>query len=76
MSAMTSDFDTDTAQPVVYVRAVPVNSLPHELREQAMGATTIYAVHDEEGERLALVRDRGLAFTLARQSELTPVSVH
>jgi len=76
MSAMTSDFDTATAQPVVYVRAVPVETLPDGLREQALGATTIYAVHDEDGERLALVRDRGLAFMLARQNELTPVSVH
>ena len=29
-----------------------------------------------DGERLALVRDRQLAFFLARQNELTPVSVH
>ena len=29
-----------------------------------------------DGERLALVKERALAFILARQNELTPVSVH
>jgi len=33
-------------------------------------------VHSEAGERLALVRDRKLAFILARQNDLTPVTVH
>jgi len=36
----------------------------------------IYAVHRADGERLALVRDRALAFVLARQNDLAPVSVH
>ncbi|PIV78887.1 MAG: DUF1150 domain-containing protein, partial [Rhodobacteraceae bacterium CG17_big_fil_post_rev_8_21_14_2_50_63_15] len=29
-----------------------------------------------EGERLALVRDRRLAFMLARQNNMEPVTVH
>lgn len=75
---MTSEhrFDTENAHPVVYVRAVPVATLPDEVRRQAEGVDTIYAVHDAAGERLALVRDRGLAFFLARQHEMEPVSVH
>lgn len=75
---MTADhhIDTDNAHPVVYVRAVPVATLPDEVRRQAEGAETIYAVHSDDGERLALVRDRGLAFFLARQHEMEPVSVH
>lgn len=68
--------DTENAQPVVYVRAVPVATLPDEVRRQAEGAEIIYAVHSGDGERLALVRDRGLAFFLARQNEMVPVSVH
>ncbi len=63
-------------QPIVYVRQIAVADLPEELREQAHGADTVYAVHGSDGERIALVHDRALAFTLARQNEMAPVSVH
>lgn len=61
---------------IVYVRRVPMDSLPDEVREQAPGLDALYAVHGIDGERLALVRDRHMAFMLARQNELTPLSVH
>lgn len=60
----------------VYVRQVATNTLPEELQEQLSGVESLYAVHDAEGSRLALVRDRNMAFVLARQNELAPVSVH
>lgn len=60
----------------VYVRPVDVIELPEELRDQAEGLDRIYAVHDADGQRLALVKDRKLAFFLARQNELAPVNVH
>lgn len=69
------DFGQDT-EHTVYIRRVAVDSLPVEVREQAEGLDNIYAVHDADGSRIALVKDRGLAFMLARQNELTPVSVH
>ena len=50
--------------------------VPDEVREQAPGLDALYAVHGIDGERLALVRDRHMAFMLARQNELNPVSVH
>ncbi|PRY92587.1 hypothetical protein BCF33_1437 [Hasllibacter halocynthiae] len=61
---------------IVYVKPVAVADLPRDVREAAEGATELYAVHTAEGERLALVRDRQLAFVLARQNDLAPVSVH
>ena len=61
---------------IVYVRAVDVEDLPEKVQEQAMGRKQLYAVHSEDGERLALVGDRHLAFVLARQNDLTPVAVH
>ena len=61
---------------IVYIRPVAVAELPSEVQEAAMGATQLYAVHSAEGERLALVKDRRLAFLLARQNDLAPVSVH
>ncbi len=64
--------------PIVYIRPVALDELPQELRAQAEagGVTSLYAVHDENGERLALVNDRRLAFVLARQHDMAPVNVH
>lgn len=70
------DFGPEAGKRIVYVRLVDVDSLPAELREQVGEVKTLYAVHDADGERLALVRDRDMAFVLARQNDLAPVSVH
>ncbi|WP_341862257.1 DUF1150 family protein [Gymnodinialimonas sp. 57CJ19] len=68
--------DTTTEQKIVYIRKVAVNDLPEEVQEQAEGLTTLYAIGGEDGEHLALVRDRELAFVVARQNDMTPLSVH
>lgn len=68
--------ETETGRRIVYVRPVAVESLPDEVRSQLLGIDTLYAVHDSDGERLALVRNRKLAFALARQNDMAPVSVH
>lgn len=70
------DFSQPGGEPIVYVRPVAVSELPEEVREQAGGADLLYAVHAENGDRLALVQDRKLAFLLARQNDFTPVNVH
>lgn len=70
------DFGPEAGERIVYVREVPVADLPEEIRAQAMGLDTLYALHDAGGERLALVKDRRLAFILARQNDMAPVSVH
>ena len=61
---------------IVYVRPVPVSELPDEVRRQVPGLDALYAVHSEDGARLALVKNRQLAFLLARQNDLAPVHVH
>lgn len=60
---------------IVYIRAVSADELPAEARAQ-VGDAALYAIHDASGARLALVGDRDLAFVVARQNEMTPVSVH
>ena len=68
-----------TSQPMdrtVYVKKVLVNDLPREVRDQAEGLEQIYAVHDAEGQQLALVGDQRLAFALAREHDYAPVLVH
>ena len=70
------DFGALEDDRIAYVRAVEVKDLPDEVQSQIGDTKTIYAVHSGEGERLALVRDRGMAFVLARQNDLNPVTVH
>lgn len=61
---------------IVYVRPVAVEGLPEAVRAEIGGLKTVYAVHGEDGEQLALVADRKLAFFLAREHHMAPVSVH
>ncbi|MDA8586143.1 DUF1150 domain-containing protein [Rhodobacteraceae bacterium] len=70
------DFKGIQQDRLVYIRPVNVSDLPKMMRAQAQGQTRIYAVHSSDGERLALVRNRKLAFELARQNEFAPVNVH
>lgn len=76
---MTENFDItapEGSEPIVYVRPVEVADLPEAIRAEAGDLGTLYALHRPNGQQLALVRDRKLAFMLARQNDLTPVSVH
>lgn len=61
---------------IVYVRPVDVADLPKEVQSEVEGADQLYAVHAPDGERLALVKDRDMAFILARQNDYSPVTVH
>jgi hypothetical protein len=70
------DFGENLEDRIVYVRPVLTKDLPEDVRAQVDGMEEIYAVHNSDGERLALVKDRSLAFALARQNDLAPVTVH
>lgn len=68
---------------LVYVRTVLARDVRDELVDDdgdlvidVPGDTTLYSVHAADGERIALVGDRDLAFAAARQHEMNPVSVH
>jgi len=68
-------FDADLSN-IVYVKAVATADLPPEVQKQAEGHDTLYAVHNADGEQLALVTEAKMAFALARQNDLAPVQVH
>jgi hypothetical protein len=75
MNAKYSPLTAEAAR-IVYVREVAVADLPQELQDEAEGLVTLFAVHSPDGARLALVRDKAIAFALARQNDMAPVSVH
>ncbi|WP_146585095.1 DUF1150 family protein [Puniceibacterium confluentis] len=72
------NFDGLNEERLVYVRPVLISDLPAEVQEQVEddALEILYAVHRADGERLALVANRGLAFSLAIQNDLAPVTVH
>ncbi len=74
-SAMRTD-DLETS--LVYIRKIELADLPQDVQEEARegGLDELYALHRADGEQVALVGDRGMAFNLARQNDLMPVSVH
>lgn len=70
------EFKTLEGDRLVYVRPVDVTDLPDAMQEQAEGRDQVYALHNAEGDRLALVKDRELAFEIALQNDFAPVNVH
>jgi hypothetical protein len=66
---------SDLNDRTVYVSAVNVADLP-EAVAKGISKGWVYSLNSSTGERLALVKDRSLAFVLARQNEFHPVPVH
>ncbi len=75
MNAKFAPLTAESAR-IVYVREVSVADLPQDVQDEAEGLQTLYSVHSPDGSRLALVRDKAIAFALARQNDMAPVSVH
>ncbi|PRY76921.1 hypothetical protein CLV80_10798 [Yoonia maritima] len=74
---MDTKFDiNELASDIVYVKPVLAADLPEDMREQVGDLETLFAVHNAEGEQLALVANRKLAFHLARENDMNPVTVH
>ena len=74
---METKFNFDTiAADIVYVKQVLAADLPQDMKEKVGDYETLFSVHNAAGEQLALVADRKLAFHLARENDMTPVTVH
>lgn len=64
------------AGKLAYIRRVDVTQLPPEVQDQVPEGAQVWGVHNAEGACLALTQNRDMAFVLARQNDLAPVSVH
>lgn len=74
---MDMKFDLEKiGQGVVYVKPIFAADLPDEMRTQVGDLEELFAVHNADGEQLALVANRKLAFHLARENNMQPVTVH
>ncbi|KAA5803993.1 DUF1150 family protein [Alkalicaulis satelles] len=78
--AMTHNPDeTAESGPTVYVRAIAgaeVMDAAAASDIQIRADDTLYAIHDERGQRMAVFSDRDAAFAAARWHGAQPVSVH
>ena len=69
------DLNADVGR-MVYVKPVDVADLPADVQAQVGALDELYAVHNAQGEQLALVADRKLAIALARQNDYAPQPLH
>ena len=69
-------FFEDKQDRIVYIKSVDASDLSDDIRAKIPKNTMLYAVHNSNGERLAIVEKRDIAFVLARQNDLSPVMVH
>ena len=63
---------------IVYIREILAGELGEELGAEinVPADKKLYAVHAANGQRMAVVDDREVAFAGARQYDLEPVSTH
>ena len=82
---MQTEPDTPTRDPfeagnLVYVRPIDTEEvedlLPANALDQLEHTDDLFAVHDSDGRRLAIVEGRDAAFAAAREHELEPSSLH
>ncbi len=73
-------YTAETEAPrLVYIRPVSGAEIIEQIGENGPvidAAATLYAVHLEDGTRMAVFAERHAAFTAAREHGAQPVSVH
>lgn len=75
-SEQTTDQQTS---PLVYVRPVAAAEIMDQIAQSEIEISedaTLYAVHLEDGTRMAVFSERHAAFAAARSHGAQPVSVH
>jgi hypothetical protein len=79
---MTNQAFEETDRRVCYVREVMAKDVREDIERELDSEyvfedeSILYALHADDGSRIALMSDREIAFAAARQHEMTPFSVH
>ena len=75
-----TDLNPFEAGNLVYVRRMAADELRSALPPNALAnldeMDDVFAVHSDDGTRVAIVEGRDAAFAAARMHELQPLSVH
>lgn len=79
MTDPSGSLNFETAR-TVYIRPVPAAEILAQMDEENRPAidamSTLYAVHLEDGTRMAVFSERQAAFVAAREQGAEPVSTH
>lgn len=70
-TALTEEMDRN----LVYIKEIAAVDLPMELRADIEDISPMFSVHNAKGIQLALVGNRQLAYQLAHQNNLVPMTV-
>ena len=65
-----------TFDNIVYVKPVDAEALSDDILDQIGDQKQLFAVHDAQGEQIAVVAHREVATLLAEQNNLEAVSLH
>jgi len=79
MSQANEQIDEQDVSRLVYVRPVAAAEIIDQVAESELDIprdATLYAVHLEDGTRMAIFSERQAAFAAARSHGAEPVSVH
>ncbi|MGJ3232073.1 MAG: DUF1150 family protein [Oceanicaulis sp.] len=79
MSQASEQTTQPQTSPLVYVRPVAAAEILDQVADSDIHIpedATLYAVHLEDGTRMAVFSERGAAFAAARSHGARPVSVH
>ncbi|MFP4520062.1 MAG: DUF1150 family protein [Oceanicaulis sp.] len=79
MSQANEQMTQQETSPLVYVRPVAAAEIMDQVAQSEIeipGDATLYAVHLEDGTRMAVFSERHAAFAAARSHGARPVSVH
>lgn len=61
---------------IVYLKPVATADLPEDVQAQAGNIKTLFAVHNTQGEQVALVASKGIANHLAAEHHMQLVTLH
>lgn len=70
------EFNKPNETKAVYVRALNVADLPHEIQKELGNLQTVYGIFDSEGTQLALVNGERLAYSVAREHDYQPQALN
>lgn len=74
---MNTRFDlAGLSQNIVYLKPVATADLPDDLRDQAGDMRVVFAVHNTDGQQVALVADPAIASHLAAEHHMRLVTLH
>ncbi len=66
----------EIAERSIYLKMIDVADLPEDVQTEVAEHDAVFAVHNADGEQVALVASRDVASHLAQANDMTLVALH